>query len=185
MIALHEECLLIERSGGGYLPCPVEQLSFEIVGGGSGVDPELLRHAAAAVLHYFREELGRVTVTLGEFSTMLIRVLEGLGIKAEVTDVRSQGEVRIADLRVLANGEKLVGELEFYPRLRAFLREQLAAGPLRLEFRGLRGCVKRLAGRKHWCPACERKEAELVGLIRGWFEQATAAVGAQTALVLR
>ena len=37
--------------------------------------------------------------------------------------------------------------------------------------RRLRGCVKRLTGRKHWCPACEKTEAWVLELIRGWYAQ--------------
>lgn len=184
MIALHPDCLLVAQTDGGYLPCSAEQLTLEVTSGSAGLlDSEILKHAAAAVLHYFREELGRNTITVAEFSAMLARVLNGLGINAEISSVEEIGEVRIADLRPLARVVEVGGELEFCLRLRTLLREQLAAGPLRLEFHGLRSCVKQLAGRKHWCPTCDRFEAWIIELIRGWFERDAASRA--TALVVR
>lgn len=185
MIALRDDCLLVAQSGGGFLPCSAEQLTLEVVGGVAGtLDPELLKHAAAAVMHYFRVELDRTTVTVAEFSSMLGRVLAGLGIVAEITeDAAHAGEVRIADLCLLAAEGARSGELEFCQRLRTLLREQLAAAPVRVELYGLRGCVKRLTGRKHWCPACEKTAAWILEMIRGWFEQDAAS--RPTALVIR
>jgi hypothetical protein len=184
MIALREDCLLVEQAGGGYLPCSAEELTFEVVGDTSLVDGEVLKHATAAVMHYFREELDRTTVTLGEFSAMLTKVLQGLGISAEVTGQIVPGEqVRIADLGALAEAGGIAGELEFCQRLRTLLREQLAAAPSRLEILGLRVCVKRLTGRKHWCPTCERTAAWILEMIRGWYAQE--APSRPTALVVR
>lgn len=184
MIALHQDCLLVAQEDGGYLPCSVDKLTLEIVGESAGlVDSEVLKHAAAAVLHYFREELGRLTVTVGEFSTMLARVLGGLGIEAEISAQSEVAEVRVADLRPLARTVEQSGELEFYARLRTLLREQLAAAPVRLEFRGLRSCVKQLVRRKHWCPTCAEKELQVLELIRDWFQQDVAS--RSTALVVR
>ncbi len=173
MIALRDDCILVAQADGGFLPCSAEELTVEIADDAAGmVDEEALKQAAAAVMHYFREELERTTVTLAEFTNMLTRVLKGLGLNAEISGQVVPGEeIRFADLRTLAVGEGVAGELEFCQRLRTLLREQLAAGPVRLEILGLRGCVKRLAGRKHWCPACERTAAWVLELIRGWYAQ--------------
>ena len=55
-------------------------ISFEITGNSCGLlDPEVLHHAAASVFHYFKEELRRETVTVGEFAVALEKVLRGLG----------------------------------------------------------------------------------------------------------
>lgn len=184
MIALREDCLLVEQTGGGYLPVTATDLTFEVVGDTSLVDGEVLKHATAAVMHYFRQELDRTTVTLAEFSAMLTKVLQGLGISAEVTGQPVPGEqVRIADLGALAAEASIAGELEFCQRLRTLLREQLAAAPTRLEILGLRICVKRLTGRKHWCPTCEKTAAWILEMIRGWYAQE--APSRPTALVVR
>lgn len=184
MIQLREDCLLVEQPGGGYLPLSADQLTLEFVGGAAHlVDDEVMRNVAAGVLHYFREELGRTTVTVGEFAQALARVLNGLGFTAEVTEVKFADAVRIADLRQLACGSGKLGELEFFQRLRDTLRAQLAESPKALEFRGLRSCVKQLVGRKHWCPACDRMEAWIVESLRSWFVRE--AGSARTALVVR
>ncbi len=171
MIALRDDCLLVAQADGGFVPQSVEELTFEVIGDSAGlVDAELLKHAAAAVLHYFRKELERNTVTIAEFGAMLSRVLQGLGFSAEVKGA-SEPDIRVADLGALPVTGGAAGELEFCQKLRTLLREQLAAAPQRLEIRGLRTCVKRLTGRKHWCPACERTSAWILEMIRGWYER--------------
>ena len=46
---------------------------------GSRSDWETLRHAAASVFHYFKIELAREAVSIGEFSVALEKVLHHLG----------------------------------------------------------------------------------------------------------
>ena len=51
------------------------------------LDADLVGHAAEAVLHYFKSEKGQNTVSVGEFSEALERVLRGLGL-----DVKAAGK---------------------------------------------------------------------------------------------
>ncbi len=91
MIQLRQDCLWLKGEDGEVIPCSVEQITLEIIGGAKGgLDPEVLRHAAAAVLHYFKVELSRETVTVTEFAEALSRVLAGFGLTLEVTDVKSE-----------------------------------------------------------------------------------------------
>jgi hypothetical protein len=91
MIQLRQDCLWLKGEDGEIIPCSVEQITLEIIGGAAGgVDPEVLRHAAAGVLHYFREEIQRETVTVGEFAQALSRVLAGFGLALEVAEVKSE-----------------------------------------------------------------------------------------------
>jgi hypothetical protein len=57
-------------------------------------------------------------------------------------------------------------ELLFFPRLRAELQRHLRQGPQVLRFRGLRGCVKQLAGARRWSRRCETLEGEIVTYLR-------------------
>ena len=58
MIALQSDCLIFQLTNGESVPCSAEMISFELVGDSGGLlDPEMLRHAAASVFHYFKEEL--------------------------------------------------------------------------------------------------------------------------------
>ncbi|MEI9959786.1 MAG: hypothetical protein WDM76_01265 [Limisphaerales bacterium] len=60
MIALSSECLLFQLNNGESVPCSPEMISIELVGDSDGsLDPEMLRHAAASVFHYFKKELHR------------------------------------------------------------------------------------------------------------------------------
>jgi hypothetical protein len=40
-----------------------------------------------------------------------------------------------------------------------------------VEFSGLRGCVKMITGRKHWCPECRKWSAWIVDLLRSWMSE--------------
>ena len=81
MIALLNDCLLFQLATGESVPCSAEMISVEIVGGQDRtLDPEVLRHAAASVFHYFKKELMRESVSVGEFAVALERVLLDPGI---------------------------------------------------------------------------------------------------------
>ena len=168
MSALQSDCLLFQLTNGESVPCSAEMISVELVGGGDGpFDPEVLRHAAASVFHYFKSELRRETVTVGEFAGTLEKVLRDLGftIRAGAMEPHSQGIVE-TDLCLMAreSGDSL--ELFFFPRLRDELRSQLRQSPRVLRFRGLRGCVKQLAGARHWSVRCEKLRDHIVEYLR-------------------
>ena len=91
MIALRDEFLLVAQEGGQFIPCSVEHLTFELAGAAAQqVDPEWMRQAAAGVLHYFKEELGKSHVTVAEFTAALSKVFQGLGLTAEVQSIEPQ-----------------------------------------------------------------------------------------------
>jgi len=168
MIALHSNCLLFELANGESVPCSSEMISVELTGNtNSLLDPEVLRHATASVFHYFKTELQRETVTVGEFAQALEKVLRRLGFAIRSGEGASRSPETVAtDLRRLAreSGDSL--ELFFYPRLRDELRGQLRQAPRVLRFRGLRGCVKQLAGARRWSVRCDRMQDQIVGYLR-------------------
>jgi hypothetical protein len=143
-------------------------ISVEIVGNTDHLlDPEVLRHAAASVFHYFKTELERETVTVGEFALALEKVLRNLGftIRAGALESRSQ-QIIEADLGLIARESADSLELFFFPRLRNELRTQLRQSPRVLRFRGLRGCVKQLAGAQRWSARCDKMQEQIVGYLR-------------------
>lgn len=169
MIALQSDCLLFQLANGESVPCSAEMISFEITGNAGGLlEPEMLHHAAASVFHYFKQELRRDTVTVGEFALALEKVLRGLGfvIRAGVLESRPGGSGE-TDLGRLARESAHSLELFFYPRLRDELRAQLRQSPRLLRFRGLRGCVKQLAGARRWSGRCEKLQDQIVDYLRG------------------
>jgi hypothetical protein len=168
MIALMSDCLLFQLTNGQSVPCSAEMISVELVGGNSGwLDPEVLRHAAASVFHYFKNDLCRESVTVGEFAGALEKVLRNLGftIRAGAVEPRSR-EIREADLGLMARESGGSFELLFFPRLRNELRAQLRHAPRVLRFRGLRGCVKQLAGARRWGVRCEKLRDYIVEYLR-------------------
>jgi hypothetical protein len=200
MIALRDEFLLVAQEGGQFIPCSVEHLTFELAGeAAKQVDPEWMRQAAAGVLHYFKEELGKSHVTVTEFTAALSKVFQGLGLTAEAIPVDpaapapvtpASGTVPSAnpavwrgDLRAIAVESVDLGELAFQKALLSQLAAALESGQQTVEFSGLRGCVKMITGRKIWCPECRRWSAWIVDLLRSWLREKAA--DRHVALVVR
>jgi hypothetical protein len=161
MIALHSNCLLFQLADGESVPCSAEMITIEVSDEACGrLDPDMLRHAAASVFHYFKVELERETVTVGEFSLAIEKVLRHLGYT-----IHSSG-VSETDLGRLAGEASESLELFFFPRLRDELRVQLQQSPRVVRFRGLRGCVKQIAGARRWSSRCEQLQDQIVAFLR-------------------
>jgi hypothetical protein len=195
MIALRDEFLLVAQEGGQFIPCSVEHLTFELAGeAAKQVDPEWMRQAAAGVLHYFKEELGKSHVTVEEFTSALSKVFQGLGLTAEVAPLPPTAAVVEAlpathpavwrgDLRAIAVESGKLGELAFQKALLNQMAAALESGPQTVEFSGLRGCVKMITGRKIWCPECRKWSEWIVDLLRSWLREKAA--NRHVALVVR
>ncbi|HEY6227447.1 MAG TPA: hypothetical protein VI282_10035 [Verrucomicrobiae bacterium] len=173
MIQLHPDCLIFETSAGESIPCSAEVVTIELVGD-SNLDPQIVREAAAAVVYYFRQELGRDNVSVEEFSNALQKILCRLGYKVsspEGADVNADefDEFAIANLPELATSAGKGCELFFFQRLRAELRTHLQTTPRVVRFQGLRSCVKQLAGRQRWCPRCQTLSDQIVEYLRECF----------------
>jgi hypothetical protein len=183
MIALRDDFLLVAQEGGHYIPCSVEHLTFELAGNAANqVDPEWMKQAAAGVLHYFKDELGQSHVTVAEFTTALSKVFQGLGMTAEVTTIAppvAEPEGALAppqvvwrgDLQAIAVESGELGELAFQKALLSQLTMALESSSQTVEFSGLRGCVKMITGRKHWCPECRKWSAWIVDMLRSWMSE--------------
>jgi hypothetical protein len=92
--------------------------------------------------------------------------LHGLGLTLYADQPAPTKSLREADLGDLATETAGILELFFFPRLRDELRAQLRHAPSVLRFRGLRGCVKRLAGAQRWSPRCDQMQEQIVGYLR-------------------
>lgn len=168
MMQLNPDYLVFKTSAGENIPCAVELVAIEMMGDAiSLVDPELIRNASAAVLHYFKMELGRHSVSVGEFSLALERVLRGFGLNIK-TDQEQENEVRVAeaDLREVAVSAGKGFELSFFPNLREEMRRKINEAPHVVRFKGLRGCVKQLVGAKRWSSRCEVLSDQIVEYLR-------------------
>ncbi len=184
MILLAADCLVVRTESGEGVPYSADMISVELMGETSSLfDPEFIRHAAAAVFHYFRDELGRESVTMAEFSFALERVLRGftLAAKAEADDAAPR--VALYDLcRLVAESGKGC-ELFFFPRLRDELRTQLRQSPQLLCFQGLRRCVKQLVGARRWSSRCQVLHDQIVEYLRSCVSQDNR--GSNCALVVK
>lgn len=172
MIALRNDCLLFELNNGESVPCSPDMIAVEIVGEANGLlESETLCHAAASVFYYFKTELAREAVTIGEFSLALEKVLVRLGFSIHANEL---GDVSHTNLVRLAREDGGCLELFFFPRLRHELRAQLRQTPRVVRFHGLRGCVKQLAGARRWSRRCERLQNQIVEYLRGCLTAETA-----------
>ena len=181
MIQLSNDCLVFQLSDGQAIPCSVERFTLELVGDNAGlIDPEVIRNAAQGVLHYFREELGRTWVTLGEFSEALERVLRSFGLNVVAAPALNP-DAAPAELPASASDSKgpdgadlggLTGaagetcELLFFNQLRSTVREQLETNTGCVCFKGLRRCAKRLVGAQRWCRRSARMSDQIVTFLR-------------------
>jgi hypothetical protein len=166
MIQLHADHLIFLLPNGESVPCPVELVVQELIDSTTAALPlELVRHTAAALLHYFRHDLQRVSVTLKEFGQALEKVLRSLGCDPEIVAPPATPPAEL-DLRALA---ALTGdgfELGFFSRLRAEFRQRMGGAPQTFRCHGLRGCVKRLTGARRWSPRCQRLSDQIVDFLR-------------------
>jgi hypothetical protein len=166
MIALATDYLVFQMATGESMPFSADAISDELMGeGDSTYDPEMVGHAANAVFHYFKHELGYQTVTLGEFAAALEKVLDGFNLDARGTVERAK-LVRESDLFALARDCGVGGELVFYPRLRDEMGIHLQAGCRVIRFCGLRNCVKQLSGARRWSLKCQMMQEQIVEYLR-------------------
>ena len=168
MIALAADCLLFEMACGKAVPLSAANISVEVEGENASLfDSEFVRHAANAVFHYFRYELGRQAVTVAEFASALEKVLSGFALRtAASTQSQRSLPVLESDLGRLAEQTGKDSDLFFFPLLREELRRQLRKAPQMVRFRGLRGCVKRLTGARRWNGRCRRLEEQIIDYLR-------------------
>jgi len=177
MILLRPDCLVFRTADGENIPCSAHEVTVELMGDSTEwLDAEMIEHAAGAVLHYFKSEKGQDTVSVVEFSEALERVLRGLGLNVKASDTSNAPAVETgtpvpprvveADLQTLAGDTDRGYELVFFPRLRDALRRELDGTPLLLRFRGLRACVKQLAGATRWSTRCQVLNDHIVDYLR-------------------
>ncbi len=171
MIALASDCLLFRLASGESVPCSAGTISVQLLGDTANLfDAEFIQHAARAVFHYFKQELGRHSVSVGEFAAALEKVLRGFALTARPAAAAPPAPPAPAalesDLCRLASESGQGWELLFFPRLRDQLRRQLEQAPRVLHFHGLRGCVMQLAGARRWSRRCRRLEEQIVAFLR-------------------
>ncbi len=176
MIQLSEDCLMLCTKAGESIPYSAQMISVEILGkSDSPLDAEFVKHAASAVLHYFRDELGKESVTVAEFSQALEKILQGFNQNAQnAKNAQAEESPSIivnSDLLQLADEFGGAGELLFFPRLREELKIRLREKPTLLYFEGLRACAKRLSGSKRWTHHCQVMQDSIVSYLRSCMSQ--------------
>lgn len=166
MIQLHPDCLIFRTSQGELIPCSAESVTIELIGDASSfLDPDTVREAAAAVVHYFKHDLGQQTVSVAEFSDALERALKCFGYEVTTTALESGRAAVGTDLRDVATSSDDF-ELGFFKSLRDEFRRQTKDSAEVIRFWGLRGCVKQILGAKRWGRRCEGFSDQVVDFLR-------------------
>lgn len=167
MIQLNPDCLIFQTASGENIPCSAELVTIELIGDAvKFLDPEIVRNASAAVLHYFKHDLGRSFVTVGEFSEALEKILRGFGLTVKSPEQKPMPKVEEMDLREIACESGKGCELFFFPHLRDEMRRKLSDSPEIVRFSGLRGCVKQMIGARRWSRRCEDLSDQIVEFLR-------------------
>jgi len=167
MITLAQDCLLFHLGNGEKVPFSASMISVELVGETSGsLDPEVASQVAKAVFHYFKNELGRQSVTADEFARAMEKVLRGFKLPSSGKAAEADARVIESDLSRLARDSAGGCELLFFPNLRNELRQHLRQKPRLLRYSGLRDCVKQIAGARRWTPRCRDLEEQIVSFLR-------------------
>jgi hypothetical protein len=181
MIQLKADCLIFQTNDGEQVPCSAEWVTLELMGEGATlVDPEVVRHASAAVLHYFKHELHRQFVSVSEFAIALEKVLRSFGLSVYAdfeAEAAAPKERRVleSNLHQLASAAVAEGfELLFFPQLRQELQRQMQRSPRVVRFRGLRDCVKHLAGAERWNRRCQNLNDQIVEFLRSCWQTESA-----------
>jgi hypothetical protein len=160
--------LVVELASGESVPLSADMACMQLAGDTAELfDAEFVQHAARAVFHYFKHELGQQAVTAGDFAAALEKVLRGFAVTAQLApQLAPAPRVLESDLCRLAHESGEGWELSFFPRLRAELQLHLQQTPRVLRFHGLRGCVKQLTGSQRWSRRCQSLEGEIVAYLR-------------------
>lgn len=167
MIQLRPDCMIFKTSDGEQFPCSAEWVAFELMGDNAlEVDPEVVRNASAAVLHYFKNEMNQDFVSISDFAQALGKVLGHLGVHLKNGSKGGDAMAIDSDLVQLALEAGDGWELCFFPRLRADIKHNLEKSPQMLRFRGLRDCVKHLAGTPRWNRRCQDLNDQIVDYVR-------------------
>lgn len=169
MIQLAGDCLIFRTPSGEAVPHSVETIHVELSGENAALfDSEFIRQAAGAVLHYFRDELGRQSVTMAEFSMALENVLRGFKMATAVSAEATAAGPRVVQTNLLrlADESDCGGELLFFPRLREELRARLRETPQMLCFKDIHHCVKKLTGARRWSQRCQSLHDQIVEYLR-------------------
>jgi hypothetical protein len=166
MILLRPDCLVFESASGEGVPGSAEAATVELFAHTiPGLHRHVIENAAAAVLHYFRTDLGRTQVSVSEFSQVLKQVLHRLGFDVPLATSLQPRLIEL-DLPALAVQTGGAFELLFFAQLRHEMRCGLGPCHKTVRLNGLRRCVKQLIGAKRWSERCQQLNDQIVDFLR-------------------
>lgn len=144
MIQLRTDCLVFETASGDTIPCSARAMNVEVLGHAAvHLDPETVRQAALATLHYFRTERRRTAVTLEEFTAAIELVLHKFGLP--MATYENDGvtmEAHFPNSRV----RKKKIEMMFFCVVRDHIHARLRGSERVIHLKGLRDSIQGMFG---------------------------------------
>lgn len=169
MIQLREDIAWVRRDDGRLTALDADRLAEELTAAAAvagQTDWWMADAIATAVQQFVRDELADRVVPARELPNLVAVVLLALGhtaVAAAYTDRQRRAEIRLDDLATQSGGGF---ELAFYRQLNAVLDAATRERRAFLRMRGLRSCVMRLRGARHWSAGCRQLAEEIVGYVR-------------------
>lgn len=169
MILLSDNAAWVEMKDGSRVSFDAAQLTGSIMRAamlaGHG-DWWLAEAVAEAVREFVCAQTEARTVPVGELSDLVAGVLGALGYTAIAEAYRRRCEYLEIRLDHMTGQQSGASELEFFCRLDSALRMADNNELALLEVRGLRLCVMRLRGARHWSHGCRQLAQEIVSHVR-------------------
>lgn len=105
-------------------------------------------------------------ITTAEIVRTVLHMLNMIGYTRVAEGYAARHQHAEICLEALTTDGSAVCELSFFHGLDAALRAAARQGSSSVQVRGLRGCVMRLRGARHWSPSCRRLAEEIVCHVR-------------------
>lgn len=121
---------------------------------------------AEAVWHAIKECCTDQSITISEVVRTVLHMLNMIGYTRIGEAYGARHQYAEICLDQLTTDGSAVCELSFYHLLDTALQAAAQQGPAAVQVRGLRACVMRLRGARHWSASCRRLAEEIVSHVR-------------------
>ena len=159
MIALHSDCILLESVPGECTPIFQDDVSQEMLG--IQADPDYFKGAVEAVFAYIHQKEYQGKLSLEELSDLVATAL-----------ITPPGKLtRHICLPELMRTESLLGELEFFTRLKEVLQSLKNTNANLIFVEGIRNCVLTCLHRQRWSKQPKLFAESVIDFIRQFSKQ--------------
>lgn len=167
MIALPHALPYIRIGSSSLALCQTEWLTETLTNAAHGTDvPDwMARDISRGVESYLTNHYRGSVIDSDELFARIEKTLSSLGLNDVAANIdKTPPPVRIS-LNELARRAGSGYELSFFQLLAEQLDSALQGGALRVEFYGMRSCVKRMTSTRKWSSRCDQMRSEIADFI--------------------